>query len=122
MERAHGSARTGSGNPNAHLAIDHDLSAVGNGTPAVVQIHDPNCGLCRRLRRNVAAIEDEFDERIQFRIADIRTAKGASLARHHKVPHVTLLLFDGDGRLANVLHGVQSANELRPAFQRLLRL
>ena len=30
----------------------HDLSVLGNGSPAIVQIHDPGCRLCRRLMAN----------------------------------------------------------------------
>ena len=29
------------------LAIEHDLSVIGNGKATVVQIHDPNCPSCR---------------------------------------------------------------------------
>ena len=28
----------------------HDLTVIGNGQPAVIQIHDPSCPTCRRLK------------------------------------------------------------------------
>lgn len=30
---------------------EHDFSKIGNGIPAVVQIHDSNCSVCRGLMR-----------------------------------------------------------------------
>jgi hypothetical protein len=100
--------------------ITHDLSVIGNGTPSTVQIHDTGCQLCQRLRRNVASVKDEFDDKIQFRIADIHTVDGAALALRHNVPHVTLLLFDARGKLVKVLSGVRSPESLRSAFRTLL--
>ena len=48
----------------------HDLSALGNGSPAIVQIHDPSCRLCRRLMANTKKALGERDD-ITYRIADI---------------------------------------------------
>ena len=100
--------------------VSHDLSVIGNGTPTVVQIHDPGCRLCQTLRRNVDSVEREFRGRIQFRIADIHTGSGRALARRYDVPHVTLLRFDGDGELVTVLRGVREPDDLRPSFRTLL--
>ncbi len=100
--------------------VTHDLSVIGNGTPTVVQVHDPGCSLCRSLRDNVNTVKGEFHDRIQFRIADIQTGDGRALARRHNVPHVTLLLFDGEGELVTVLRGVREPESLRPSFRRLL--
>lgn len=100
--------------------VSHDLSVIGNGVPTVVQIHDPGCRLCQSLRRNVDSVKGEFRDRIQFRIADIHTRSGRALARRYDVPHVTLLLFDGDGKLVTVLSGVRDPDDLRPSFSTLL--
>ncbi|PON18762.1 hypothetical protein C2W62_06185 [Candidatus Entotheonella serta] len=70
----------------------HDLSVVGNGTPTIVQIHDPNCQLCQALRSNTEKALAKSDANIQFRIANIHTDKGRRLQREHNVPHVTLLV------------------------------
>lgn len=99
--------------------ITHDLSVLGNGTPTVVQVHDSGCALCRQLKDNVKEAGRDFDGRIQFRIADIYTSEGRSIAREHNVGHVTLLLFDGDGERRRVLQGVIDAETLRHVFKRL---
>ena len=30
---------------------EQDLSVIGNGTPSIVQIHDPSCQLCAQLQK-----------------------------------------------------------------------
>ena len=86
--------------------IEHDLSVIGNGKSTVVQIHDPGCQLCRRLKTNVDAVRPDFEE-IQFKIANIKTSKGAEFAKKYNVPHVTLLIFNRNGRHVNTIRGVQ---------------
>ena len=97
--------------------VSHDLSVIGKGVPTVVQIHDPHCSLCNQLRRNADAAADRFGDRLLYRIADISTPQGRRLQQRHEVPHVTLLLFDGDGELRKVLRGVQDSDYLERAFE-----
>ena len=56
--------------------IEHDLSVIGNGLPTVVQIHDPNCPLCRQLKKNTETALQKYGDTIQYRIADIGTNQG----------------------------------------------
>ena len=90
----------------------HDLSVVGNGTPTIVQIHDPSCPLCQALRANTEKALAKSDANIQFRIANIHTDKGRRMQREHNVPHVTLLLFEPDGDVWRKLTGVKSVEAL----------
>jgi hypothetical protein len=102
---------------NNNYDTNHDLSVIGQGIPTVVQIHDPQCQLCVRLRSNAnAAIARIADEDILFRVADVTTPEGRSLQRKHNVPHVTLLLFDKDGKLNRSLNGVKTDDELHQIF------
>ena len=97
--------------------IAHDLSVIGQGQPVVVQIHDPGCQLCQRLRSNASDAIAPMKDQILFRIADITTPEGKRLQRRHKVPHVTLLLFDRNGEVRNVLTGVKDEETLHRAFE-----
>ena len=99
--------------------IEHDLSVVGNGKNTVVQIHDPGCQLCRQLQANVNSIKPDFEQKIQFKTANIKTAKGAAFAEKYNVPHVTLLLFNRNGRLVNTIRGVQSKEVIANALSAL---
>ena len=102
--------------------ISHDLSVIGQGTPVVVQIHDPNCSLCNQLRRHAGNAIDHFgEERLLYRIADISTPGGRQLQMRHQVPHVTLLLFDGKGEVRRVLNGVKGEDTLKHAFDTHLK-
>jgi hypothetical protein len=94
----------------------HDLGVIGNGRPTVVQIHDPECPSCRQLLQNLRSATRHTGDELQVRIARIDTAQGRRLAREHSVGHVTLLLFDGQGKLSRVLSGVRDVAELRAAF------
>ena len=96
--------------------ITHNLADIGQGTPVVVQIHDPGCQLCLQLRKNANSAIDKLDGDLLFRIADITTPQGRALQLRHDVGNVTLLLFDGKGELRNVLKGVKSDELLHKTF------
>ena len=100
---------------------EDDLGRIGNGTPTIVQIHDPQCSACVALQREVRKALAEFDdEELQYVVANIRTAKGGRLAREHGVGNVTLLLFDGEGRRRDTLAGPSTSDVLAHLFRRHL--
>jgi hypothetical protein len=101
---------------------EHDLSRVGNGTPTIVQIHDPNCSLCRGLQRETRKALGVFDDgELDYVVANIKSQKGLSFANRYGVQHVTLLLFDGKGELKRVLEGQRMSRELTREFRQLVR-
>lgn len=101
---------------------EHDLSAIGNGIPAIVQVHDPQCPLCRALQVETRrALRDFPDGALQYRIANITTASGSAFAGRYGVGHVTLLLFDGAGEMKRVIRGPSHRDLLRDAFAAHLR-
>lgn len=97
-----------------------NLSAVGRGVPAVVQVHDSTCPVCNELRDNVAAVEDEFaGDELLIRVADVHTDEGVDFAaRYTTARRATLLFIDGDGGLRDVRTGVQAPATLRRSFNR----
>ncbi|WP_299730304.1 hypothetical protein [uncultured Tateyamaria sp.] len=98
-------------------AAEHDLSRVGQGNIAIVQIHDPQCPTCTALQKQTRAALRDFDDcGMTYLVADIKTPEGAAFARKYRVPHVTLLLFDGAGELRETLQGMQQASQLAQAF------
>jgi hypothetical protein len=101
-----------------------DLTRIGNGIPAVVQIHDPECPRCRALQKEARRAMSNFNENeLQYLVANIRSANGRRLANKHRVGHVTLLLFDGKGKRRGILSGPNSSDYLETAFRdHLVRL
>ena len=94
-----------------------DLSRIGNGIPAVVQIHDPECPLCRALQKEAREAMSGFDEnQLQYIVANVRQTKGRQLANKHGVNHVTLLLFDAKGNRKRILAGSNKSDYLKNAF------
>ena len=66
---------------------------------AVVQTQDSQCLQCVALQKEVREAASEFkDDESQFVVANIRSEKGRRLGNEHRVGHVTLLLFDGNGK------------------------
>ncbi len=102
--------------------VEYDLSVVGNGKPTVVQIHDPGCRLCNRLKSNLGEVKGEFKDNIQFKTANILKPKGRVFASKHNVPHVTLLFFDKKGQRVNTMEGVSSSNDIKSSLQNLSTL
>ncbi len=99
--------------------FEHDLSVIGNGKATVVQIHDPGCQLCRRLQANINQVKPDFQDNIQFKTANIKTSKGAEFAAKYNVPHVTLLIFNKNGRHINTLRGVQQKEQIAQVLSNL---
>lgn len=95
------------------MADEHDLTRVGQGKPTVVQIHDPSCPTCTALQRETRKAMKQFGEcDVVFLIADISQDIGRKFAVQHGVGHVTLLLFDGDGKRTQTLRGMRQRAEL----------
>jgi len=96
---------------------EHDLSRLGTGTPAIVQIHDPQCRLCIALQKEARKALDHFDDgQLDYIVANIRTPEGGALAAKYGVSHVTLLLFDAKGNMVEVLNGPRDEKILLSAF------
>lgn len=103
-------------------AAEHDLTRIGQGTPSIVQIHDPDCSQCRQLQRTTRSALAEFEDgALTYLVANLDSPEGSRLARRHGVGNVTLLLFDGDGALRQTLQGLQSRDSLLAAFSAHMR-
>lgn len=97
-----------------------DLSRIGQGVPAVVQVHDPTCPLCAALQKQARRAMRSFEEdELVFLVADQTTQTGRAFAQQFGVSHVTLVLLDGDGAYVQTLQGVRPSAELLPVFSGL---
>ena len=102
---------------------EQDLSVIGNGTPAIVQIHDPSCPSCAALQKETRSALRAFDPaQFNYRVANITTEAGSRFQGAQGLPHVTLARFNGAGERVHVVNGVQEAEVLIDAFQTHLAL
>ena len=92
----------------------HDLTVIGQGQPVIVQIHDPKCPTCRRLK-NIMNNALESDDPVQYRLADITTPEGKALQCKYDDPNVTLLYFDKRGKHVHTTQGLQTKEQIRNA-------
>ena len=95
---------------------NHDLSVIGNGTPTIVQMHDPSCSTCRRLKGAVDETMKTVDS-VNARIADLSTKKGREFQSKYNYPKTTLLFFDGKGKHRHTLSGVQNPEDIKAAIR-----
>ena len=94
-------------------AAEHDLTRIGQGKPTVVQVHDPQCPTCIALQGETRTAMKQFGEcDLLYLVADIKQESGAAFAAKHNVPHVTLILMDGEGEVTQVLRGMRYSDEL----------
>jgi len=98
----------------------HDLSVIGQGKPVLVQVHDPSCPTCRRLKKIVSSTLDSSDP-VLYRVANITTESGKALADKYSVPKVTLLFFNGRGKHVHTTSGLQTTEQLDSAINEFLR-
>lgn len=100
---------------------EQDLSRIGDGTPTVVQVHDPQCNLCLALQVETRAALERFEaDALNYVVANVKTDAGRRFAATQNVGHVTLVLFDAGGRRRETLQGPRSSAELERVFRRLL--
>ncbi|MBL4740772.1 MAG: hypothetical protein JKY12_07245 [Sneathiella sp.] len=100
---------------------EQDLTKIGNGIPTIVQIHDPQCSQCIALQRETRrALENFGNDKLQYLVANIKSAEGRALAAAHGVQHVTLLLFDAKGKKRQVLAGPNQSGYLTDVFRQHL--
>ena len=96
---------------------EHNLSRLGQGVPTVVQIHDPSYPQCTALQRTAHSAMSGFDEtELVFLVANINTEEGRAIATANGVGNVTLVLFDGEGRRREIIHGPSTKAQLEAAF------
>ena len=77
---------------------EQDLDRLGQGTPAIVQVHDPNCAPCADLQRETrAALKTVDDDDLTYLVASLTTTQGQIFASHYGASYATLLFFDGAG-------------------------
>jgi hypothetical protein len=103
---------------NRREALVQDLSQIGNGVPAVVQVWDITCPICNENRANVERIDQDYsDDELLIRVADMRNDDAVRFAaRYTDRRRQTMLFFDGSGELTDIVTGGIEVDTLRSLF------
>jgi len=89
-----------------------DLSVIGSGKNVAVLVHNKEGVRSLNLMNQVDAIRESYKGRIEFRIAESGTQKGAEFAKKNRAGVATLVLFEGDGTSVGTLSDVENAESL----------
>ncbi len=99
-----------------------DLSVIGTGKNVVVLVHNKEGVRSLNLMNQVDAIRDNYKGRIEFRIAESGSQKGAMFAQRNLVDDAMLVLFKGDGTTVGKLIIRDNPEELANAFEQIFGL
>lgn len=98
-----------------------DLSQVGNGHYAVVQIFNKNFVQSEELMDTVNEVRADYERRgVNFLVADVGTDAGRAFARAHGALSATALIFDPSGKLVATVQDVNHAAALTGALDHVL--
>lgn len=104
------------------IMSEADLSKIKGGKPSIVQIHDPQCQLCRTLQKQARKAMKSLDEAaFEYLVANIRSEDGLAFSHRYGVGHVTLVLFDAKGEMVEIIRGPSDVATLERAFAKHLR-
>jgi len=107
---------------NLPQGYNTDLTVIGKGKPAAVQVFDPNSVSSLDLMEAFNKVRGEYEGRIEFLLADLNRDEGKQFAQTHGVGSNTLVLFGPDGSKVGTVPGPQNAEALKKLFKQAFRL
>ncbi|SNX61334.1 hypothetical protein SAMN06296273_2787 [Nitrosomonas ureae] len=93
--------------------FSQDLSVIGQGTNAVVLVHDGNILQSTDTMIAMNAVRDDFEEHVAFIVADINTPEGKRFADSRGLGAAALAFFTANGDQLQVLYSEQTSESLR---------
>jgi len=105
-------------NIKAIAEADFDAEVTTANTPVVVDFYAPWCGPCKILSPRLDSLAGEYSGRIKF--VQVNVDNSPALAAELNLPGVpTVLFFNREGRVADAVVGLASAETLRAKLQSL---
>ncbi|MER2510841.1 MAG: hypothetical protein ABTQ25_00195 [Nitrosomonas ureae] len=93
--------------------FSQDLSVIGQGTNAIVLVHDGNILQSTDTMAAMNAVRDDFEEYVAFIVADINTPEGKRFADSNGFGPAVLAFFAANGDRLQVLYSEQTSESLR---------
>ncbi len=95
-----------------------DLSSIGKGTGTVVLIHNKNGAKSLELMGVVDKVRSDFQDRVDFLIAEVDTASGRAFMQSQQVTNVGLIFFSPGGERLRFVDGPVDKAGLRAELDR----
>lgn len=89
-----------------------DLSLIGNGKAAIVVTFDKENVASMDLMEGFNQIRSNYEEHIEFYVADIDSPQGQHFTARHRVPSAAAVYFSADGEKLHSIYGPQERAEL----------
>lgn len=99
-----------------------NLTTIGQGLPAVVQVYDDNSVRSHELMEAFNKIRDDFDGRVEFLLADLSLPAGQRFAQQYNAQAMTIVFFAADGTVLHTLSAPQKPAQLRDAIVQVFAL
>ena len=96
-----------------------DLSVIGSGTNVAVLVHNKEGVRSMNLMNQIDVIRDNYQGRIEFRIAESGSQQGAEFAQRNMAGDATLVLFKGDGTTAGKVGNFDNADSLAKTLNQI---
>lgn len=93
--------------------FSQDVSLVGQGTNVVVLVHDNNVIQSADTMVAMNEVRDEYEERVEFVVADIMTPDGRTFADRYNLQPTALVFFAGNGERLHTVYTEQTGASLR---------
>lgn len=96
--------------------FSQDTSLVGTGVNVVVLVHDNNVIQSADTMVAMNEVRDEYDERVEFVVADIMTPDGRTFADRYNLQPTALVFFAGNGERLQTAYNEQTGASLRQSL------
>lgn len=101
---------------NLPQGYNTDLTLIGKGKPAAVQVFDSNSSPSLELMDAVNHVRGDYKGRVEFLLADLNSDAGRSFAATQGVAPPALILFGPDGTRLAAVGAKQDADSLKKLF------
>ncbi len=96
--------------------FSQDTSLVGTGVNVVVLVHDSNLIQSADTMVAMNEVRDEYDERVEFVVADFMTPDGRTFADRYNLQPTALVFFAGNGERLQTAYNEQTGASLRQSI------
>ncbi len=101
--------------------FSEDTSLIGKGTNALVLVHDNNILQSGETMVAMNEVRDEYTERLELIVADIKTPLGKTFADRYGLQPTALVFFAANGEVLQTLYSPQTGESLRQELNNIFQ-